>query len=110
MVRRHPAVLIGALALAGLLTARGALAQPPGSLSLSDALARAVEANPTLAAARAARAIDAAGIDAARQRPNPEVSVEVDGRRRTGRSREPSPWRSRASGSAGWTSRTRRSR
>lgn len=78
MVRGYQAVLIGALALAVLVTAGGAAAQPPASLSLSDALARAVDANPTLAAARAARAIDAAGIDAARQRPNPEVSVEVE--------------------------------
>lgn len=77
MVRRDPALLI-ALALAGLVTARIAVAQPPSSLSLSDALARATDANPTLAAARAARAIDAAGIDVARQRPNPEVSVEVE--------------------------------
>jgi cobalt-zinc-cadmium efflux system outer membrane protein len=78
MVRRYQAFLIGAVALAVLVTAGVAAAQPPASLSLSDALARAVEANPTLAAARAARAIDAAGIDAARQRPNPEVSVEVE--------------------------------
>ena len=78
MVRRYQALLIGALALAALVSGRAAAAQPPASMSLSDALARAVEANPTLAAARAARAIDAAGIDAARQRPNPEVSVEVE--------------------------------
>jgi cobalt-zinc-cadmium efflux system outer membrane protein len=78
MVRRYQALLIGALALATLVSGRAAAAQPPASMSLPDALARAVEANPTLAAARAARAIGAAGIDAARQRPNPEVSVEVE--------------------------------
>src|SRR4029079_9736928 len=78
MVRRNQALLIGALALAALVSGRVAEAQPPASMSLPDALARAVEANPTLAAARAARAIGAAGIDAARQRPNPEVSVEVE--------------------------------
>lgn len=78
MVRRYQAILIGTLTLAAVATAPVMAAQPPSSLSLSDALARALDANPTLAAARAARAIDAAGIDAARQRPNPEVSVEVE--------------------------------
>jgi outer membrane protein, heavy metal efflux system len=51
--------------------------QTPSSLSLSDAMARAVEANRTLLAARTARAIDAAGIQAAGQRPNPEVGFEA---------------------------------
>jgi len=50
----------------------------PPSLTLSDAFARAVEANRTFAAARAARAIDVAGVSAAGQRPNPEVSAEYD--------------------------------
>jgi outer membrane protein, heavy metal efflux system len=53
-------------------------AQQPGSLSLRDAIARAAEANPSLRAARSAEAIDVAGLAAARQRPNPEVSVEVE--------------------------------
>jgi cobalt-zinc-cadmium efflux system outer membrane protein len=51
-------------------------AQSPSTLSLNDAMARAIEANRTLLAARMARAIDVAGIQAARQRPNPEVSFE----------------------------------
>jgi cobalt-zinc-cadmium efflux system outer membrane protein len=51
--------------------------QTPSTLSLNDAMARAVEANRTLLAARTARAIDAAGIQAAGQRPNPEVSFEA---------------------------------
>jgi cobalt-zinc-cadmium efflux system outer membrane protein len=51
-------------------------AQSPSKLSLNDAMARAIEANRTLLAARTARAIDVAGIQAARQRPNPEVSFE----------------------------------
>ena len=40
-------------------------------------MARAVEANRTLLAARSARAIDVAGIQAAGQRPNPEVGFEA---------------------------------
>lgn len=52
-------------------------AQQPGVLSLGDATARAIEANRTLAAARAARSIDAAGILAAGQRPNPEIAFEA---------------------------------
>ena len=51
--------------------------QTPSTLSLSDAMARAVEANRTLLASRTARAIDAAGIQAAGQRPNPEVGFEA---------------------------------
>jgi cobalt-zinc-cadmium efflux system outer membrane protein len=52
--------------------------QAPATLTLSEAMARAGEANPALRAARTARAIDVAGLDVARQRPNPEVSVEVE--------------------------------
>lgn len=40
-------------------------------------MARAAEANPGLRATRTARAIDVAGLEVARQRPNPEVSVEA---------------------------------
>jgi len=47
-------------------------------LTLSDAMARALEANRTVAAARSARAIDVAGIGVARQRNNPEANVEYD--------------------------------
>jgi cobalt-zinc-cadmium efflux system outer membrane protein len=43
---------------------------------LNDAMSRAVEANRTLLAARTARAVDVAGIQAAGQRPNPDVSFE----------------------------------
>ena len=52
-------------------------AQAPSTLTLADAMGRAVEANRTLVAARAARAIDTAGVQAAGQRPNPEVSFEA---------------------------------
>ncbi|HMC76927.1 MAG TPA: TolC family protein [Vicinamibacterales bacterium] len=70
----------GGIATPGLvvmvLTAAAA-AQAPAALSLSDAMARALEANRTVVAARSARAIDAAGLTAAGQRPNPEVGFEV---------------------------------
>ena len=67
-------VLVMAMVAVGAVRLDG---QTPSTLSLNEAMARAVEANRTLLAARAARAIDAAGIQAARQRPNPEVSFEV---------------------------------
>ena len=63
--------------VASLVAAGVAAAQAPATLSLNDAMARALEANRTVLAARSARAIDAAGVDAAGQRPNPEVSFEA---------------------------------
>lgn len=65
--------LFGAMSAATI-----AAAQAPASLTLNDAISRAVEANRTILAARTARAIDVAGIRAAGQRPNPEVSVEAE--------------------------------
>ena len=65
------------MAVVVLLRAAGLAGQAPSTLSLHDAIARALEANRTVLAARSARAIGAAGILAAGQRPNPEVSVEV---------------------------------
>ena len=56
----------------------GALAQAPSTLTLSDAVARAIEANRTVLAARTARAIGLAEMQAAGQRPNPDVSVEAE--------------------------------
>ena len=53
-------------------------AQVPATLTLGDALTRALDGNPTVLAARSARAIDLAGVQAAGQRPNPEVSVEAE--------------------------------
>jgi cobalt-zinc-cadmium efflux system outer membrane protein len=61
-----------------LLGAGAAAAQGPSTLSLNEAIARALEANRTMLAARSARAVDAAGIRVAAQRPNPEVSVEAE--------------------------------
>ena len=52
-------------------------AQTASTLSLNDAMTRAIDANRTLLAARTARAIDVAGLQVAGQRPNPEVSFEA---------------------------------
>ena len=49
---------------------------PPPPLTLEAALTQALSANPTLMAARLRRAIDLAGIDVARERPNPELRYE----------------------------------
>jgi cobalt-zinc-cadmium efflux system outer membrane protein len=69
----------GPLALAAALVGCGvAQGQGPARLSLEEAFARAAEANPAVVAARTARAIDVAGLQAAGQRPNPEVSVEAE--------------------------------
>jgi outer membrane protein, heavy metal efflux system len=68
-------VAIAAAVAAAVLTLG---AQAPARLSLTDALNRAIEANRTVLAARAGRAIDVAGVAAAAQRPNPEVSVEAE--------------------------------
>ena len=70
-------VTTGLLAVTIALGTAHAAGQTPSSLSLNEAMARAVEANRTLLAARSARAIDAAGIRAAGQRPNPEVGFEA---------------------------------
>jgi cobalt-zinc-cadmium efflux system outer membrane protein len=53
-------------------------AQAPPALTLDAAFARALEANPTIAAARLRRPIDLAAIDVARERPNPEAHVEFE--------------------------------
>jgi hypothetical protein len=72
-------------------------------------MARAVEANRTLLAARTARAIDAAGIEAAGTA-EPEVSFEAARETPHWAFTGPSPWSCRASGSVASTSRTPRSR
>jgi cobalt-zinc-cadmium efflux system outer membrane protein len=91
MSLRAPAIAISAvvavLAGAGSIAAQTALppparppaqppAQPPATLTLADAFTRALDSNATVAAARAARAIDVAGVAAAGQRENPEVNFE----------------------------------
>src|SRR5262245_56587815 len=80
--------LIGCLIACGAIGAHAQQsAQPPTQppttpappvLTLNDAFTRALDANRTFAAARAARAIDVAGVGAAGQRANPEASVEYD--------------------------------
>ena len=59
-----------------MVTSQAGAAQTPSTLSLADALARAADASPAVVAARTARAIDAAGVTAAGQRPNPELGFE----------------------------------
>jgi len=51
--------------------------QSAATITLQSALASAEEHNRTLVAARLGRAVDLAGIDVARQRPNPEASYEA---------------------------------
>jgi outer membrane protein, heavy metal efflux system len=46
-------------------------------LTLSDAVARALAANPTIAAARLQRPIDVAGVSVAGERPNPDLQYEA---------------------------------
>ena len=50
----------------------------PSSLSLAEAVDRAMAANPTLAAARLSGAINQAGLAVAGERPNPEVTAEFE--------------------------------
>lgn len=63
-------------AFAAALTAEQA-ALPAAPFTLESALAAAEANNRTLVAARLGRAADLAGIDVARQRPNPEASFEA---------------------------------
>jgi cobalt-zinc-cadmium efflux system outer membrane protein len=65
-------------ALVWILCAAAPAAQAPPTLTLDAAFARALEANPAIAAARMRRAVDLAGIDVARERPNPEAHVEFE--------------------------------
>jgi len=63
-----------------LLVASTARAQgaPAHALTLQEAFDRAAAANPTVAAARLRGPIDVAGLALARERPNPEASVEFE--------------------------------
>jgi outer membrane protein, heavy metal efflux system len=71
--------LAGAIWLAGAVVCAQTPAPPlPAPLTLEAALARAMEANPMLVAARTRRAVGVAGRDVARERLNPEVRFEAD--------------------------------
>lgn len=70
------------IAVAALLLTGGAAAAQSrpseGAITLDAALQTAVTSNPHLAAARLKRPVDAAGVDVARQIPNPELSYEFN--------------------------------
>ena len=74
LLSRFPMV-IGLLAAAS--SAVMAQSPPSGSLTLQAALDRALAANPTIAAARLRNPIDVAGLAVARERLNPEASIEL---------------------------------
>jgi len=63
-----------------MLLAAPAAAQvaPAPSLTLQAAMDRALAANPTIAAARLTSAVNLAGLALARERPNPEATVEFE--------------------------------
>lgn len=83
LARRHVPILLSLLLWPGL--AAGQTSAPPAALSppaapgeaitLEEALALA-RANPAITAARLRRAVDQAGIDVAREIPNPEARYE----------------------------------
>ena len=77
---RVPMLLSRFAFVAGLLAAASSVLNaqgPPGSaLTLQSALDRALTANPTIAAARLRNPIDVAGLAVARERLNPEASIE----------------------------------
>lgn len=66
-------------ALLAVATARSPLAAQtaPQPLSLSQAVTRALDANPAVRAARLQQPVDAAGIAVAGERPNPDVAYEL---------------------------------
>jgi cobalt-zinc-cadmium efflux system outer membrane protein len=67
-------VLLAILPVA--ISAAGAQGTASGSLTLQAALERALAANRTIAAARLRAPVDAAGLAVARERLNPEASIE----------------------------------
>jgi cobalt-zinc-cadmium efflux system outer membrane protein len=71
---------LAAVCLIGVLAAIPAAAQPAPaeSLTLRAAMERAFAANPVIAAARLRHAIDLAGVAVARERPNPDATVEIE--------------------------------
>ena len=63
---------------ASLAVPAAAQVQQPASLSLADAVARAMAANPVIAAARLTTAINQAGLAVAGERLNPEITAEFE--------------------------------
>jgi cobalt-zinc-cadmium efflux system outer membrane protein len=64
--------------VAAVVCAQTAASPAAVALTLETALARAMEANPGLVAARMRRSVDLAGRDVARERLNPEVRAEAE--------------------------------
>ena len=77
--RTTGAAIVSMSLVAVLLCARPA-AQTPSldPLTFEQAVERALAANPTIAAARLGRAVRQAGIGVAGERPNPELTFEVE--------------------------------
>ena len=71
-------VLVGVAACLIAAAPGPVAAQVPasGPLTLRDATQRAIDANPSIAAARLARAVSVAGVGVAGERPNPEVTYD----------------------------------
>ena len=77
--RTTSAAIAGMSLVALLFSARLAAQAPPvDPLTLDQAVERALAANPTIAAARLGRAVRLAGIAVAGERPNPEVTFEIE--------------------------------
>ncbi|HEX3552878.1 MAG TPA: TolC family protein [Thermoanaerobaculia bacterium] len=74
--RAIPALLAALLASTVALHGQQPAAPQPAPLSLDEAMATALAANPALAAARLGREEARARGDVARQRPNPELAIE----------------------------------
>ncbi len=70
--------LLGAGLVALLISPASAQVAPVGSLTLQAAVDRAMAANPTIAAARLSGPINLANLAVARERLNPEASVELE--------------------------------
>ena len=71
------AVIVCLVALSRVLL-MGQSPAAPGALTLDAAIARALAANPAVAAARLTRPIHIAGVRVAGERPNPEVNAEIE--------------------------------
>jgi len=62
---------------APLLAADAAAAAAPAGLTLDEAIAEALAENPALRAARLARPVASSAVDVAKQRANPDLSLEA---------------------------------